>query len=128
MLAYACQNNLSIIQIDVKTAFLNAELEECIFMEQPEGFVDKERPDHVYLLRRALYELKQAARAWNTLCDTVLVSMGCIVSAADRSLYILQCEEGVIFILVYVDDMLLIGKSVESLTVLVSSIARHFDI
>ena len=54
--------------------------------------------------------------------------MGCIVSAADRSLYILQCTEGVIFILVYVDDMLLIGKSVESLTVLVSSIARHFDI
>ena len=41
MLAYACQNNLSIIQIDVKTTFLNAELEECIFMEQSEGFVDK---------------------------------------------------------------------------------------
>jgi hypothetical protein len=60
----------------VKTAFLQGELDEVIYMKQPEGYVDQERPDHVCKLNRSIYGLKQAARCWNSAIDTFLISNG----------------------------------------------------
>ena len=62
-LAYAAHKKFKVFQIDVKSAFLNGELEEEVFVEQPPGFVDPKYPDHVYILDKALYELKQAPHA-----------------------------------------------------------------
>nr|GEW71495.1 retrovirus-related Pol polyprotein from transposon TNT 1-94 [Tanacetum cinerariifolium] len=62
--ANAAYKNTTIFQMDVKTAFLNGELKEKVYVSQPEGFVDQDNPSHVYKLKKALYVLKQALRAW----------------------------------------------------------------
>nr|GEZ15546.1 retrovirus-related Pol polyprotein from transposon TNT 1-94 [Tanacetum cinerariifolium] len=63
-IANAASKNMTIYQMDVKTVFLNGELKEEVYVSQPEGFVDPDHPTHVYRLKKALYELKQAPRAW----------------------------------------------------------------
>nr|GFB40693.1 retrovirus-related Pol polyprotein from transposon TNT 1-94 [Tanacetum cinerariifolium] len=65
-IANAASKNMTIYQICVKTAFLNGELKEEVYVSQPEGFVDLDHPTHVYHLKKALYGLKQAPRAWIT--------------------------------------------------------------
>ena len=79
-------------------------------MEQPHGFVIRKHPDHVYRLKRAIYGPKQASRAWNKTCDRYLRSLGCHNFNADTTLYIASIQGKGVFLLVYVDDILVIGK------------------
>ncbi|GJU21873.1 retrovirus-related pol polyprotein from transposon TNT 1-94 [Tanacetum coccineum] len=70
-LAFAAHMNMVVYQMDVKTAFLNGNLQEEVYVSQSNGFVDPDNPNHVYKLKKALYGLKQASRAYFDSCDPV---------------------------------------------------------
>ncbi|GJV81724.1 retrovirus-related pol polyprotein from transposon TNT 1-94 [Tanacetum coccineum] len=72
--ANAANKNMPIYQMDVKTAFLNGELSEVVYVSQPEGFVDQDNPTHVYRLKKAIYGLKHALRAWYDMLSSFLLS------------------------------------------------------
>ncbi|GJR56139.1 retrotransposon protein, putative, unclassified [Tanacetum coccineum] len=78
---------MTIYQMDVKTAFLNGELKEEVYVSQPEGFVDQDNPSHVYKLKKALYGLKQAPRAWYDMLSSFLISQQFSKGAVDPTLF-----------------------------------------
>ena len=107
MLAIANLLDLEVHQLDVRTAFLNGKLAAEIYMRQPEGYIDKRRPDHVCLLKKSLYGLKQAARCWNETMDEHLKKLGYRRCDADCCIYVKELANSkIIFILLYVDDLL----------------------
>ncbi|GJX70549.1 retrovirus-related pol polyprotein from transposon TNT 1-94 [Tanacetum coccineum] len=85
--AYAAHKNMTIYQMDVKTAFLNGELKEKVYVSQLEGFVDQDNPSHVYKLKKALYVLKQAPRAWYDMLSSFLISQRFSKGAIDPTLF-----------------------------------------
>jgi len=112
MLAFVAQEDLELHQMDVKTAFLNGDLEEEIFMEQPEGFVDPKASDHICMLLKALYGLKQAPRQWFAKINEFLCRNLSFESCPyDPCLYIRRRSSGVVIIALYVDDLLISGSS-----------------
>ncbi|GJV58133.1 retrovirus-related pol polyprotein from transposon TNT 1-94 [Tanacetum coccineum] len=82
-IANAATKNMIIYQMDVKTAFLNGDLQEEVFVSQPEGFEDQENPTHVYRLKKALYGLKQAPRAWYDTLSKFLLANNFFKGAVD---------------------------------------------
>nr|GEV50865.1 hypothetical protein [Tanacetum cinerariifolium] len=87
-LAYAAHKNMVIYQMDVKTAFLNGNLREDVYVSQPDGFVDQDNPNHVYTLKKALYRLKQAPRAWYDMLSSFLISQDFSKGSVDPTLFI----------------------------------------
>nr|GEX57449.1 hypothetical protein [Tanacetum cinerariifolium] len=87
-LAYAAHKNMVIYQMDVKTAFLNGNLREEVYVSQPDGFVDQDNPNHVYKLKKALYGLKQAPRAWYDMLSSFLLSHDFSKGSVDPTLFI----------------------------------------
>ncbi|KAJ0507783.1 putative RNA-directed DNA polymerase [Helianthus annuus] len=110
LLALASIHNLVIHQMDVKTAFLNGELDEEVYMKQPEGFVLPGQEHKVYKLVKSLYGLKQAPTQWHQKFDEVILSHGFLLNQADKCVYgrFESSGKGVIICL-YVDDMLIFG-------------------
>ncbi|KAI3746387.1 hypothetical protein L6452_08818 [Arctium lappa] len=96
-LAYTAHKNFTVYQMDVKTAFLNGILKEEVYVSQPEGFVNPDKPNHVYILDKALYGLKQAPRAWYDV-----LSKGKV----DTTLFIKKEKADIILIQIYVDDII----------------------
>jgi len=88
VLSLTISNDWFIHQLDVKNAFLNGHISETIYMHQPPGFRDKEEPDHVCLLKKSLYRLKQAPRAWYHCFTTFVSTIGFTQSLCDNSLFI----------------------------------------
>ncbi|GJZ61405.1 retrovirus-related pol polyprotein from transposon TNT 1-94 [Tanacetum coccineum] len=87
-LAFAAHMNMVIYQMDVKTAFLNGNLREEVYVSQPDGFVDPDNPYHVYKLKKALYGLKQAPRAWYDMLSSFLISQDFSKGSVDPTLFI----------------------------------------
>ena len=98
-------------QMDVKTAFLNWVIEEEVYREQLEGFETHEQKTHVCRLEKALYRLKQAPRAWYGWIDSYLQKMGFFKSDADPNFYYLRVGDEPLILVLYVDDLFLIGSS-----------------
>ena len=133
LLAVANICDWEVHQMDVKTAFLQGELNDEIYMKQPEGYVDKEKQDYVCKLRKSIYGLKQAARCWNTSIDTFLKSSGYRKSSSDPCIYIksVKGEDGkinFIILALYVDDMLWFSNNVEMLEREKAGIAERFKV
>ncbi|GKA19375.1 retrovirus-related pol polyprotein from transposon TNT 1-94 [Tanacetum coccineum] len=87
-LAYAAHMNMVVYQMDVKTAFLNAILREEVYVSQPDEFMDQDNPNHVYMLKKALYGFKQAPRAWYDLLSKFLLSQDFSKGTVDPTLFI----------------------------------------
>ncbi|GKD68275.1 retrovirus-related pol polyprotein from transposon TNT 1-94 [Tanacetum coccineum] len=87
-LAFVAHINMVVYQMDVKTAFLNGNLQEEVYASQPDGFVDKDNPNHVYKLKTALYGLKQAPHAWYDMLSSFLISQDFSKGSVDPTLFI----------------------------------------
>jgi hypothetical protein len=94
-------------QMDVKTSFLNGVIEEEVYIEKPQGFEVEDRKSHVCRLKKALYRLKQAPRAWYGRIDSFLMSLGFTKSKADSNLYFKIMDNELVILLLYVDDLFL---------------------
>lgn len=127
LLAKVAEEGLVLHQLDVKTAFLNGDLEEEIYMVQPKGYEEGGR-DTVCRLHKALYGLKQAPRAWYNKLRTELKSMDFEASDADSGLYFLHTENGTIWLLVYVDDILITGGTEEEVESVKAKIGEKFNV
>jgi hypothetical protein len=108
ILTLAVLEDMEIHQMDVKTVFLNGELEEEIYMEQPQGFVHQGSEHLVCKLHKSLYGLKQFPRAWNQKLDAFLKNIEFMKSEAGPNVYVTQVRDVKFFIMVYVDDLILV--------------------
>jgi ATP-binding cassette subfamily B (MDR/TAP) protein 1 len=99
--------NLHLEQLDVKTTFLHGELEEDIYMQQPEGFAIQGKEKQVCKLKKSLYGLKQAPREWYKKFDNFMCSSGYTRCQADHYCYVKYFDNSYIILLLYVDDMLI---------------------
>jgi hypothetical protein len=98
-------------QLDVKTALLHGELEEDIYMEQPKGFIILGKENLVCKLQKSLYGLKQSPRQWYNRFDTFMLSQGFKRPDYDSCVYLKLANDSTIYLLLYVDDMLITAKS-----------------
>ncbi|KAK1692661.1 hypothetical protein QYE76_009358 [Lolium multiflorum] len=127
LLSMAASYGLIVHQMDVKTAFLNGELEEEIYMDQPDGFVVKGEERKVCKLLKSLYGLKQAPKQWHEKFDRTLTSVGFVVNEADKCVYYRHGGgEGVILCL-YVDDILIFGTNMKVIHEVKSFLSNCFD-
>ncbi|GAA0149673.1 hypothetical protein LIER_43069 [Lithospermum erythrorhizon] len=94
-------------QIDVNKAFVHGILSEKVYMRQPPGFKDASNPSHVCKLHKAIYDLKQAPRTWFHKLSTRLIQISFQASTSDASLFIRRSDDSVLFLLRYVDDILI---------------------
>ena len=128
LLSLAVTRGWSLRQLDVQNAFLHGVLEEEVYMRQPPGFVDPARPAHLCRLVKALYGLKQAPRAWHARLAAALRAHGFIPSTADTSLFLFQRPQVTMYLLVYVDDIILVSSSVAAADRLVLSLGKAFAV
>ncbi|KAK2396684.1 putative mitochondrial protein [Trifolium repens] len=111
LLGVACILKFKLFQMDVKSVFLNEYLNEEVYVEQPKEFVDPNLPDHVYRLQKAVYELKQAPRAWYERLTKFLLQQGYRKGETDKTFFVRQ-EEGTLMIAqIYVDDIVFGGMT-----------------
>ncbi|KAJ9556962.1 hypothetical protein OSB04_011576 [Centaurea solstitialis] len=115
LMAISAYFNYEIWQMDVKTTFLNRKLTEDVYMEQPEGFEDPKNPNKVCKLLKSIYGLKQASRSWNLHFDERIKEFGFAKSEFEPCVYTKFSGSIVTFLVLYVDDILLIGNDVPTL-------------
>ncbi|KAG8490763.1 hypothetical protein CXB51_013984 [Gossypium anomalum] len=111
LLGIVAMHDLELEQLDVKTVFLHGELEEDIYMQQPEGFTVSEKEDYVCLLKKSLYGLKQSPRQWYKRFDSFMTSHDFKRSSFDSCVYFKKNSDGsFVYLLLYVDDILIAAK------------------
>ena len=113
LIAIAAIQNLEIHQMDINTAFLDGDLDEEIYMEQPGGFIVPGQEKKVCWLVKSLYRLKQAPRQWHEKFDSVMMTNGFKINECDKCVYVKNTEHGFVIICLYVDDILIMGSNNE---------------
>ncbi|GJU25772.1 retrovirus-related pol polyprotein from transposon TNT 1-94 [Tanacetum coccineum] len=112
-LAFVAHMNMVIYQMDVKTTFLNGNLREEVYVRQPDGFVDKDNPNHVYKLKKALYGLTQASRAWYDMLPSFLISQDFSKDLVDPTLFIRRDGKELLLVQIYVNDIIFAASTPE---------------
>jgi hypothetical protein len=128
LLGMALSHHWYLRQLDIQNAFLHGYLDEEVYMRQPPGFVDSARPDHYCRLVKSLYGLKQAPRAWHARLSSALGSLGFSPSVADTSLFILRRPDVTIFLLVYVDDIIVLSSLEGAIPRLIGKLRSEFSV
>ena len=129
LFSLAAQHDWEVHHMDVKSAFLNADLEETVYMRQPEGFVVKGKEDWVCLLKKGLYGLRQGSRVWNLKADKLLRrKLGFTSLDADRCVYVWKRGGRMVIVTLYVDDLFLFApRGSELLPELKKRLMREFE-
>ena len=107
IMALVAHYDLELHQMDVKTAFLNGDLEEEVYMDQPEGFISTGKENLVCKLKKSIYGLKQASRQWYIKFNNTITSYGFVENTVDRCIYMKVSGSKFIILVLYVDDILL---------------------
>ncbi|GJW02902.1 retrovirus-related pol polyprotein from transposon TNT 1-94 [Tanacetum coccineum] len=111
VLSLVVTNDWPLRQLDIQNAFLHENLKEQVYMKQPQGFIDPQQPNHVCFLHMSLYGLKQTPRTWFKCLSKVLFDLGFKGSKTDPSLFIYSRGDTLLYILVYVDDIIVTGNN-----------------
>ena len=128
VLGLAASLDLEIEQLDVKTAFLHGDLQEEIYMQQPEGFKVKGKEDYVCKLKKSLYGLKQAPRQWYRKFDSFMGEQGFKKTAMDHCVFQKRfANNDFIILLLYVDDILIVGQNVDRIVSLKQQLSKKFS-
>ncbi|KAL0540368.1 hypothetical protein IC582_024605 [Cucumis melo] len=125
LLAVAAAKQWPLLQMDVKNAFLNGTLFEEVYMKPPPG--TSSPPHKVCLLRRALYGLKQAPRAWFATFSSTITQLGFTSSPHDTALFTRHTPQGIVLLLLYVDDMIITGNDPQAISDLQHYLGQHFE-
>ncbi|KAK9194952.1 hypothetical protein WN943_003067 [Citrus x changshan-huyou] len=123
----AALRNLEIHQMDVKTAFLNGDLDEEIYMEQPEGFIAPGQEKKVCKLVKSLYGLKQAPKQWHEKFDHTMITSGFKINECDKCVYVKEIENDYVILCLYVDDMLIVGSDDDMIKSTKNMLKSKFD-
>lgn len=127
ILSLVAVEDLHLEQLDVKTTFLHGDLEEEIYMQQPEGYEVKGKEKLVCRLKKSLYGLKQAPRQWYLKFDKFMSEQGYTRCHSDHCVYLKRKNDGsYIILLLYVDDMLVAGSNMQEINVLKRKLANSF--
>jgi hypothetical protein len=127
LLAIAAYFDYEIWQMDVKVTFLNGNLTEDVYMTQPEGFVDPKNVGKICKLQKSIYGLKQASGSWNMHFDEVVKVFGFIRNVEEPCVYKKVSGSAVVFLILYVDDILLIGHDIPMMEAIKSSLRKIFS-
>jgi hypothetical protein len=127
IIAMATAKGWSLHQMDIKNVFFHGDLHEEVYMEQPPGYVDQTHPNLVCRLKKALYGLKQAPRAWSDKIGQYLVTNGFQTSNADFSLYVKKTDHGIVIIVIYVNDLIIIGDNDVDISNLKKLLKQKFE-
>ena len=127
IMALVAHFDLELHQMDVKTAFLNGNLGEEVYMQQPEGFQMKGKEQMVCKLNKSIYGLKQASRQWYLKFDEIVTSLGFIENQIDQCIYLKISGSKFIFLVLYVDDVLLASSDLNLLHETKQHLSKTFD-
>jgi hypothetical protein len=116
----------SLRQLDVSNAFLHGVLEEDVFMQQPPSYEDPAKPHHVCKLDKALYGLKQTPKAWYSRLNMKLKQLGFVASKVDTSLFIYNNNGTFMYLLIYVDDIIVTSSSSTAIDALLHDLNVEF--
>ncbi|WKA03284.1 hypothetical protein VitviT2T_021403 [Vitis vinifera] len=125
-MALVAHFDLELHQMDVKTAFLNGNLDEDIYMEQPEGFAKKGNEHLVCKLKKSIYDLKQASRQWYIKFNNTITSFGFKENIVDQCIYLKVNGNKFIFLILYVDDILLASSDLGLLRETKEHLSKNF--
>ncbi|GKA60200.1 retrovirus-related pol polyprotein from transposon TNT 1-94 [Tanacetum coccineum] len=106
LLAYTCAHDFKLFQMDVKSAFLNGFINEEVYIAQPPGLIDFEKPNHVFKLKKALYSLKQAPKAWYESLKAFLIDHKYTMGLVDNTLFTKKRNSHIIIVQIYVEDII----------------------
>jgi hypothetical protein len=126
VLTLASSRQWPVHQLDVKNAFLHGELQERVYCQQPSGFIDSMHPDHVCLLSKSLYGLREAPRAWYQRFAGHLQQLGSVSTGSDNSLFVLQRGGNMAWLLLYVNDIVLMASTMSLLQAVIQQLHKEF--